>query len=91
MFWKRALKSNLFTLPRERQMQRTVNNIKKGREMKEKSILVITLICLSMFGLRSILPEISSAALEGLNTVYASFANSGLIASVVDTVALFVS
>jgi hypothetical protein len=72
-------------------MQGSINNVTKGGEMKEKSILVITLICLSMFGLRSILPEISSAALEGLNTVYASFANSDLTASVMDTIALFVS
>lgn len=59
--------------------------------MKEKSILAITLICLSMFGLRSILPEISSAALEGLNAVYASLANSEIIASVANTLTLFVS
>ena len=72
-------------------MQRTINNIIKGGEMKEKSILAITLTCLSLFGLRSLLPEISSAALEGLNTVYASFSNSDLIASVVNTIALFVS
>ena len=72
-------------------MQRTTNNIIKGDKMKEKSILAMTLICLSMFGLRSILPEISSAALAGLNAVYASFANSDLIASVVNTIALFVS
>ena len=72
-------------------MQRSINNITKGGEMKEKSIIAITLTCLSLFGFRSILPDISSAALEGLNAVYASLANSKLIASVVDTIVLFVS
>jgi len=72
-------------------MQRFIDNIIKGGKMKEKSILAMTLICLSMFGLRSILPEISSAALEGLNAIYASLANGELIASVVNTIALFVS
>ncbi|UCD32637.1 MAG: hypothetical protein JSV38_01690 [Desulfobacterales bacterium] len=41
--------------------------------MKEKIILAITLACLSLFGLRSILPELSSSAIVGL------FAISGLI------------
>ena len=59
--------------------------------MKEKSILAITLTCLSLFGIRGILPDISSLALEGLNTIYVSFANSELLASVVDTIVLFVS
>jgi hypothetical protein len=59
--------------------------------MKEKSILAITLTALSMFGLRSALPEISSAALAKFNTIYASFANSELIASVVDSLRLLVS
>ncbi len=59
--------------------------------MKEKSMLAITLTCLSLFGFRSILPDISSLALEGLNTIYVSFANNELIASVVDSLMLFVS
>ncbi len=59
--------------------------------MKEKSILAITLTALSMFGFRSILPEISSVALEKFNTIYASFANSEIIASVVDSIMPFVS
>jgi hypothetical protein len=44
-----------------------------------------------MFGFRSILPEISSVALEKFNTIYASFANSEIIASVVDSIMPFVS
>ena len=59
--------------------------------MKEKSILAITITCLSLFGFRSVLPEMSSLALERFNAVYASFANSELIASVVDSIMLFVS
>jgi hypothetical protein len=66
-------------------------SLKKGGEMKEKSILAITLTALSMFGLRSALPEISSAALAKFNTIYASFANSELIASMVDSIRLLVS
>ncbi len=56
--------------------------------MREKSILTITLACLSLFGLRSILPDISSLALNKFNAVYA---NSHLIASVVDAIKHFVS
>jgi len=41
--------------------------------MKEKIILSIILTCLSLFGLRSILPELSSSAIVGLFTI------SGLI------------
>ena len=59
--------------------------------MKEKPILAITLTALSLFGFRSILPEISSVALEKINTIYVSFANSELIASVVDSIMLLVS
>ena len=59
--------------------------------MKEKSILAITLTCLSLFGFRSILPEISSFAFEKFNSAYMSFANSELVASVVDTIMLFVA
>ncbi len=59
--------------------------------MKEKPILAITLTALSMFGFRSILPEISSVALEKINTIYASFANSDLVASVVDSIIFFIS
>ncbi len=59
--------------------------------MKEKSILAITLTALSVFGFRSILPEISSVALEKFNTIYVSFANSDLIASVVDSIIHLVS
>jgi hypothetical protein len=59
--------------------------------MKEKSILAITLTALSMFGFRSILPDISSVALAKFNTIYASFANSELIAFVVDSIMLLVS
>ena len=59
--------------------------------MKEKSILAITLTALSMFGFRSILPDVSSAALEKFNTIYVSFANSELLASVVDSIMHLVS
>ena len=41
--------------------------------MKEKIILAFSLVCLCMFGLRSVLPELSSSALVGLFTL------SGLI------------
>jgi D-alanyl-lipoteichoic acid acyltransferase DltB (MBOAT superfamily) len=37
--------------------------------MKEKVILVFILVCLSIFGFRSILPEIPSSALVGLFTI----------------------
>ena len=59
--------------------------------MKEKSILAITLTFLSMFGFRSILPDISSLAVEKFNAIYVSFANSELVASVVDSIMHLVS
>ncbi len=37
--------------------------------MKEKSILAFVLVCLSMFGFRSLLPAISLSTLVGLFTV----------------------
>ena len=37
--------------------------------MKEKVILAFVLVCLSMFGFRGILPDISLSALVGLFTI----------------------
>ena len=59
--------------------------------MKEKSTLIITLTALSMFGFRSILPEISSFAVAKFNTIYVALAHSKIVASVVDSVMLFLS
>ena len=59
--------------------------------MKEKSILAITLTFLSMFGFRSILPDISSLAVEKFNAIYVSLTTSELVASVVDSIMHLVS